>query len=290
MTKIVIFLVIMIGCAFGGYQYGIRQASKLHAELIGQTQAYEQLSKEMASLQVNYKNQGEIITKYEQEFNTRPKSGVIAVTGTKFGINGKVFDEKLGAKFYEIYLPDGENKGPALGVVMMGNKITTKAYNHELEIVQGIERDKKTGRYRILARGYYVLKETDSKWRDKRFSLPVTGGEAVVDPVFGEIVKNKFWLKPRVHLGLQMTYPNKAPLPALSVYPFSYGPNSDGSVMRFIGTGLSGDSKKVVLSITPVAVNLNKAIKFFHNTYIGPVISIDQNGKKAYGAGIDVGF
>lgn len=274
----------------GGYKFAMRDIDKSHAELLGQQQAYTQISNELASLQIDYKNQSDLLAKYETEFSTKPKTGVIAVSGAKFGVKGKEFSEASGAKFYEIYLPDGDQKGPALGVVVLGQTVTTKAYDHDIEIVQGIERDKKTGRYTVLAKGYYVLKETNGKWRDKRFPLPITGGQVVVDPVNGQIERNKFWLRPRAHLGLQMTYPNKAPTPSVTLYPISYGQNPDVSKFRFLGVGLSGTQKKVFMSVVPVTVNLNSAIKFLHNTYVGPVMSFDQNGNRSYGAVLDVSF
>lgn len=261
----------------------------MYKELLGKTEAYEQLSDSLASLEIDYKEQSDVVAYYEKELDLKPNTTVVSVSKSRFGVKGKAFEEQNGQKFYEIYLPDGDKKGPALGVVILGNKVTVRAYDHDYEIVQAIERDEKTGRFKILAKGYYVLKEGESTWKDKRFPLSITGGEATVDPTYGAISKKKFWLKPRATVGIDLTYPEKDVLPGLKIFPFSYGENPDVSDWRLFGVGISGNQKTgPVLSVAPVAMNLKKGIKFLRNTYIGPVINFDE--KRSYGATLQVGF
>lgn len=287
--SIIGYLILVVLGFFGGFFFAKKDVSLLHKELLGKTEAYQQLSDSLALLEIDYKEQSDVVAAYEKELALKPKATVISVSQSRFGVKGKAFEEKGGQKFYEIYLPDGDKKGPALGVVVLGDKVTVRAYDHDYEIVQAIERDGKTGRFKILAKGYYVLKEGNSSWKDKQFPLSVTGGEATVDPTFGAVSKKKFWLKPRVTIGIDLTYPEKDLLPGVKISPLSYGEHPDVSDWRFLSVGVSGNQKTgPVLSVAPIVMNLKNGIKFFRNTYIGPVINLDNSC--SYGATIQFGF
>lgn len=273
-----------------GWIFGGMETESKYADLIGKGQKYEQVLNDLASLGIEYKKQSDVMAEYEKELG-KSKNSIVSISKSSFGVKGKIFSDHTNAgQVYEIYLPDGDKKGPPVGYVQLSKEVTSKVYDHEIQVVQGVEKDTKTGRYRILAKSYYILKDGQGIWLNKPFALPITGGEAVVDPTIGEVVKNKFWVRPRGTLGLEVTWPNSKALGALLVYPFSFGSNPDLSEFRFIGVGVAGNQNGAYLSISPLVLNAHKGLKFLHNTYIGPVMNLDHGMNMSYGATIQLGL
>lgn len=290
MRIIYALIIILFPAGFAcGIFYSQLEINSLNDSLIGQKESYKQITDNLASLEVEYKNQSDIIKSYEKELSLKSDGQILGVSKSTFGVKGKSFTEQTGAGSYEIYLPNGDKKGPALGIVILGNLVTVRVYDHDYEIVQTTEKDKKTGRYKVLAKGYYILKEGSSEWKNKKFPLNVTGGSVVIDPTLGVLGKKKVHFKPRITAGLEWL--KKDVLVSGMVFPISYGESPDVSDFRFLGIGLSGNkSSGIHVVASPVSMNLKKIIKPLRNTYIGPAIDIDGSGNIGFGAVLQLGL
>lgn len=109
------------------------------------------------------------------------------------------------------------------------------------------------------------------------------------------------WWNPRVgigvHGGVGFNTANDDILtataaPALSFSPFSYGQTETKPDWIFarVGAGFDLVHRTASFSVAPAMWNIGSAVDVIQNTYIGPVVSVDHEGRIGVGAGITTDF
>jgi hypothetical protein len=81
-------------------------------------------------------------------------------------------------------------------------------------------------------------------------------------------------------------------VPSLSFSPFSYGQTETKPTWVFgrIGVGADVANKTVSFSLAPAMWNIGTEVEFIQNTYLGPVIGADIDGRINVGLGITTDF
>lgn len=287
------------------------EKDRLHTELIGTKEKYEQITVNLAKLEIDYKKQSDLIEQQKKEFAEviKSKDEMIKMISEAIfshrGINRKYQGSDLtkpNYTFNEVRL-DGDNS-PPIGWVMIdkNNIVRSGAYKFDIAVETLQTIDEKTGKVKVYSKAYYIVKQdglanrsdtTLKKWKNQRYPLPITGGTAMIDPTVANnnTAKRLFLFAPR--LGMSMnTVGNKKGVtatPSLNLSLSGYGHSKNDLQYRFIEVGVgvnTNDISDVQVNFKPVMVRPFK--KLLPNTYVGPVVT--WGPKQGVGGGVSVGF
>lgn len=278
---------------------------RLHEELIGQTTKYQQLSEFSAKLEIQYKNQQDIMKKLEKDWASEKdnlQGRIKVLSNATFLIREKAQTSNtsdlvyVGNKMKYVVNEIRYNEGPPVGYVLIfdDGRVISKLYNHTIDVKTAVSREESTGKYVIISKADYILKSpslnvNNQNWYNKPYPLKIIGGSASVDPsepIVSAKKKLYFWtfnLNGNVHF-----YTNGV-APALSTALMGYGYSMRDLDWKFLDLGLGyvNSTKGITLDLTPV---LYRPIpKILRNTYVGPGISLDSYGLK-YFLGINIGL
>jgi len=274
---------------------------KLHEELIGQKHKYEQLNKYSAKLEIQYKDQvaltEQLKEQWQQEMDAL-KGQILILSNSTFSVQEKERTEKES----DIYFNGGYTlnevrftDGPPVGYVLMSKdgQVQSKLYNYDVEVKTVVTKDNDTGKYNIASKAEFVLRETPKntkygEWLDKPYSLPITGGTAVVDPT--EEVKvptSRFYLfAPKLGGGVHFYIDDVLPYVGMSL--MGIGQSKRDMSWRFAEVGIEY-SKTNKLALTLVPIMYRPFPNALSNTYIDAGVSYSTTGKR-YFIGLGVGF
>ena len=274
---------------------------KLHEELLGQKQKYEQLSQYSAKLEVDYMNQKDLTAKLGKEWEqerTKLEGEIKILAQANFSSQPKPRDtdssdvvEKDKYVLNEITF----NDGPPVGYVLIykDGKVNSKLYDYQINVNTIVTKDKDSGRYNVASKADYILKEQpknakNNDWQNKAFHLPITGGIALVDPVEEITVPTaRFYLfAPKLGGGVHWYIDDVVPYVGLSL--MGIGQSKRDLSWRFLEFGIEySKANKLGFSFAPILYR--PFPNLLSNTYLSAGMTWVVTGKR-YFIGLSVGF
>ncbi len=258
---------------------------RLHGELIGSIEKYKQLTDHVAKLEIKYKTQEELQKKLEAEWANQKselEGRVKVLSNATYLIRQKARREDnsdlvyKGDKFKYVFNELRFDQGPPIGYVMIfdNGKVTSKIYNHVIDVKTAISRDESSGRYSILSKADYILKSPhfmkpgSKNWFNKPYPLNIIGGTATIDPTEKNHLSKRFHLwAPNFNLGIDFI---PDPSPSLGVSFAGYGYTPGDLDWKFLQIGMNYFSERIGFHFIPVLYRPIPGI--LRNTYIGPGI------------------
>ena len=199
--KVILGIVLLIGLAYAAQKISdlFQENGRLHTELIGQKERYEQLSERAAKLENQYVDQETLRKELELQFQQEKD----ALTGRIKVLSNATFliREKARRSGQSDLVYQGKrvkyvlneiryNDGPPVGYVLIfdDGRVVSRLYNHQLEVKTAVSRNEDSGRYSVVSRAEFILRSPslnlngERNWFNKPFNLPITGGKAFIDP------------------------------------------------------------------------------------------------------------
>lgn len=306
--KWVFYSILAIALLFAGYRSVsylkniLGENKRLHEELIGKDEAYQQLSEHSAKLENQYRTQEELRQKTEERFKDEMsdlQGRLKILSDATFLVREKAREENNSDVVYKgdqvkyVLNEVRFDQGPAVGYVLIfeDGKVVSKLYNHEIKISTAVSRDEVTGKYSVVSKGDYVLKSPSlnsgaKNWFGKPFPLKITGGTAIIDPTEPlALSKHLFVWNPKLNANLNFD-PNGV-YPGLGISFMSYGVLPNDSDWKFLQAGAQYRKSELEPTFAPVLWRPYNGL--LSNTYVGPFISYENPGI-GYFLGITVGL
>lgn len=296
-------IALFLYAAFGKYMDQRAENKRLHQDLIGKTEKYEQLSTNVANLERRYVKQKQLNELAKRDFGrerSKLRGRIKVLSNATYLIRERARKQDKSDLVYEgkrvkyVFNEIRFNNGPPVGYVIIfdDGRVVSKVYNHEIDVKTAISRDEETGKYDVLSRADYVLRSGHRKpdgknWFGVPFPLKITGGIAHIDPTEPNKASKRFhFWAPRYNFGVNLNSSGFAP--GLGVSLMGYGYSRRDLDYKFAELGIQHE-KEDGLGFTFKPVLWRPFDDAMPNTYIGPGVSYDQDGQD-YFLGISVGF
>ena len=279
-----------------------RDNERLFESLVGQTQKYEQLSEHAAKLEITYKTQEALKAELELAWKAEKEAlqgRVKILSNATFLIKERAresashdlsFHQQGKTSFVanEIRFEDG----PPIGYVLIDSngKVTSKIYNHAIDVSTAVTKDEGSGRYQIASKADFILKSVSfgkNTWLNQRYPLKITGGKASIDPTEPSIVsKSLHWWAPTLNGGLQQGYESKV---FVGVSSSGFGYSARDLDWKFLQVALTHSSNSQVgFSVTPALYRpFPNTLK---NSYVGVGVDFDKSRQYSPFLSLSVGF
>ena len=274
--KIKVSLALIVVLAISNY-FSYHGKKILHQELIGQKQKYHQLSAHAASLGVEYMSQKDLIVAINDKFSKEKnalKGNIKILSNQVFQTNhSKRTLKKFDVENAEVALSEiSYENGPPLGYIAIyrTSDITSEMYKHEISVNTVVSKETKTGKYTIISKADFILKEepkveSSKKWFNKPFPLNITKGTAMIDPTEEIIMKPEFyWWNPKFNLSVAVREKLSV---GVSASLMGYGVGRNDLDFKIVTLGLQKINDEVDISIVPFSFRPVK--KVLPNTYLG---------------------
>lgn len=315
--KIVLSIIILLGILYSmnkvmGYISGLENSNnRLHTELIGQKEKYDQLNKHTAKLESQYIQQKELLKKSEERFKeiVKSKDERIKLLSDATYLIGQHVSKQDGPDYYfetpnrtrnyvlnELRLSG--DSSPPIGYILIKNDGRTYKRNYKFEIkVETLQTvDENTGKIKVYSKAFLISKESSplakrvdgyKDWNDIQYPLNIIGGTALIDPTIKNQLKPK-WFIFAPHLNANIDFKGIKPSPGLGLSISGYGITKNDLKFKFLQLGThysSQDGFKGTLS----PVLWRPFSNIMSNTYLGPGITLDD-GKISYFIGLSIGL
>jgi len=295
------FKTILIIALIGYVYFNNQKIQRLNTDLIGKTDAYQQLTDEIAALEIKYVNQTDLLQATEAKFKSEAgalKGEIKLLSNATYLIreharksnNSDLVYQGTRAKY--VVNEIRYNNGPAVGYVLIfdDGRVVSKLYRSEINVDTAVSVDDITGKYVVLNKADYILKSPsinfngEKNWYNKPFPLKITSGTALVDPTEAAEKSRVYKWLPKYNLGLSI---NEHVSYGAAVSLAGIGTTQNDLKWKFLSLGLQYNKvDKVEFTLTPV---LYRAFKALPNTYLGPTIEFGQNGMQ-FGLGLQLGL
>lgn len=281
--------------------------------LIGQTQAYEQLSKEYGQLAIKYESQKILIQSAEKQWGDlkRKQDEKIAALSkvqatvksevTKQDRSDYVFqtpEKTQGYSLNELRINGPDS--PPIGYILIKQDGEVVKRNYQFQItVESIQLNEPSGRTRVVSRAFLIADENGladkrredlKKWKGEKYPLPVTGGEIVVDPstTIAAVLPKAFQMLPlNISLGVAISSKSN-PQATLDVALAGYGRSKTDLDYKIAQVGVNhSDKYGSALQMTPISVRFWPSM--LPNTYVGPGMFLTPEAKGWF-LGLNVGL
>lgn len=298
---VIVFLVLLLLAGHKIYQdYQTNQ--RLHQDLIGQNEAYKQLSNKHAQLGTKYRSQEELLQNADERWSevVKNKNERIKLLSDATFLIGQHYLKTQGPDYYfetkrrtrnyvfnEVRLAGKDS--PPIGFVMIKNDGRTYKGTYPFEIkVENLQTiDESTGKIRVFAKAFLIVKKNGlarkrrldlKKWKNIPYPLKITGGEIVVDPTIRNPSPPRFFLwNPKLDLsvGVGVDSGGARLLPGFDVSLMSYGVSKNDSKFKFFGIGinLGAKSEDLDINIKPIYW---RPFNLFSNTYLWPGLGLSK--------------
>lgn len=279
-----------------------REKNRLHQELIGKTEEFEQLSEFAANLERQYVDQETLLKKVTEEFEKEKSSlrgRIKMLSNATFLIREKAREmpesdliykgNKLKYVVNEIRYQDG----PPIGYVLIfdNGAVTSKIYDHVIDVKTVVSRDESRGTYDVISKADFILKSpslgNSGNWFNKPHPLKITGGTATIDPTEPrrDFKRFHFWA-PNVNANFNVSTNGISPGLGLSLMGYGYSRRDLDFKLLQLGAQ-HNDERGLGLTFTPILWRPFSGV--ISNTYIGPGMSVDVDGTN-YFFGVQIGL
>jgi hypothetical protein len=272
--------------------------ARLHTDLIGQTEKYQQLSDHAAKLEIQYSDAAKMKRELESKFAAEKdalQGRIEVLSNATFLIREAARKESKSDVVYQgdklkYVLNEVRfgNDGPPVGYVLIfdDGRVVSKLYNHEIQVNTAISRDETSGRYSIVSKADYILKSpslnTGGKvWHNEPYPLDISGGIAYVDPTEKNQLAKRFQLwAPHINGGVSggASVAGGFLRPSLDVSLAGYGETKNDLDWKFVHVGLDTDSKLSDPGVHVLPFSYRFWPSVLSNTYIGPGIGFTKDG------------
>lgn len=280
----------------------IGEKERLHTELIGQKEAYQQLSEHAAKLEIEYKTQEELKAELERNWKAEKdalQGRIKILSNATFLIREQARRENRSDLVYEgaevkyLFNEIRFKDGPPVGYVLIfdDGRVTSKLYNHQISVNTAVSRDESTGRYDIVSKADYILKSphlslNGKNWMNEPYPLKITGGRALIDPTEPVQLEKRFHLwSPTLNGGFNVGSDLKA---AVGVSLMGYGYSKRDLDWKFLQFGVDY-SKQNEYGIHLIPAMYRPFPCYLKNTYLGAGIGLDNRGYQPF-LSLSVGF
>lgn len=280
----------------------IGEKDRLHTELIGQKEAYVQLSEHAAKLEIQYKSQEDLKAELEKNWKAEKEAlqgRVKILSNATFLIREQARRENRSDLVYEgtdvkyLFNEIRFKDGPPVGYVLIfdDGRVTSKLYNHQISVNTAVSRDESSGRYDIISKADFILKSPhlskDTKnWMNEPFPLKITGGKALIDPTEPVQLEKRFHLwSPTLNGGFNVGSDLKA---AVGVSLMGYGYSKRDLDWKFLQLGVDY-SKTNEYGVHLIPVMYRPFPNYLKNTYLGAGVGLDDRGYNPF-LSLSVGF
>jgi len=279
--------------------------TRLHTELMGEREKFEQISKHIARIEIEYAEQAKLknaLLQKWKEVALKNEEQIKLLSDATYLI-GRHVERANGPDYFfqtpkktqnyvynEITLAGPDS--PPIGFVMIKSDGRTYkgVYPFEVraELLQTV--DEETGRTRVFAKAFYVVKDNGlagkrwldrKEWKDVAYPLDIVGGSTLVDPTrpAESPKKFQFWA-PRLNGGANLGFgvDGSFIFPQVNVSLAGWGRSSHDLDFKFAGLGLAVDPHDFSPSFAFIPVSWRLFQPIFINTYVGPGVGVDQNG------------
>jgi hypothetical protein len=272
--------------------------TRLFTDLIGQKQAFKELSDHAAELAIQYDNSVQMQTLLQTKFAAEKAQleGRIKVLSTATVAikqdpreTSKSDLVSNGTKPQYVVNEIKFKDGPPIGYVLIfdDGKVVSQVYDHELDVNTAVSRDEDTGKYTVISKVNYILKATPKvpqDWTDKEFPLQVTGGTAIIDPTEkNQLAPRIQWWAPHLNGGLSFGAGAGGGFfrPTVDLSLAGYGATKNDLDWKFLHIGFDSDSqfKNPGAHIIPFSYRFWPAV--LSNTYAGPGLGMSSQGINA---------
>ena len=277
--------------------------TRLHQELLGQKQAYEQLSANLAKLQIQYKSEKELHEKAKQEWSEVSKNKderIRLLSDATYLISRHVekqngpdysFRTRKGTRNYilnELRLQGDDS--PPIGYILIKNDGRTYKRNYDFEIrVKNLQTiDEKTGRIKFYAKAFLIQKEVSplkkrvegyKDFTNIPYPLEITGGTTFYDPTIKNQLKPRFMWTRDFNGGFNLGAGDGSLLNvALGVSFAGYGPHKADLKYKLLQVGLGINDEGKLSDVHLVPISMRPLPGLLKNTYIGPGIGVAEDG------------
>lgn len=286
---------------FKAYKYvaDLENANKrLYTDLVGQQQAYKQLSDKAALLAIQYADSDKMKADLESRFAAEKEAleGRIKIlANATFTIREKARDstgsdisyQGVGTKYVvnEIRF----NDGPPVGYVLIydDGRVVSKLYNHTFNVDTAVSRDEDSGRYAIVSKASYTLKSpsintnNQQVWTNKPYALNITGGSAEIDPTEkNPLTPRMQWWAPHINGGVSLGAGTGGTFlrPTLDFSVAGFGATRNDLDWKFLHVGFDTDTefKAPGFHVLPFSYRFWPGL--LTNTYLGPGVGFNPQG------------
>lgn len=296
-------VVLALYAAFGKYLDQRNENKRLHQDLIGKTEQYQQLTAHAANLERKYVEQQELQDLAKKQWGKEAsnlRGRIKVLSNATYLIRERARKETRSDIVYKgkrvkyLFNEIRFNNGPPVGYVLIfdNGRVVSKIYNHKIDVKTAVSRDEESGRYDVLSKADFVLRsghlKPDGKnWFGVPYPLKITGGSASIDPTEpSKRTKRFYFWAPRYNFGANLNADGIHP--GLGMSFLGYGYSKRDLDWKFVELGLQYE-KEDDTGLTFKPVLWRPFSDALPNTYIGPGISYDKNGQD-YFFGISVGF
>lgn len=273
--------------------------TRLHTDLIGEKEKYQQLSEHAAKLEIQYVDQETLKKQLNEKFAAEKDAlegrlkvlsnatFLIREAARKSGTSDVVYQ---GDKFkYVLNEVRFGKEGPPVGYVLIfdDGRVVSKLYNHEIQVNTAISRNESTGRYDIVSKADYVLKSPsinangEKVWTNQPYPLDISGGEALVDPTEMNMMVPRLQLwAPHLNGGASASAgaSGAGVRPSIDVSFSGYGVTKNDLDWKFIQLGVDSDTefKDPGMHLIPFSYRFWPSV--LSNTYVGPGLGWSKSG------------
>lgn len=321
----IITVVLVAGLVWQAWENHKRKEKELllleerYGRLVDTKAPYEQISGLVAQLSTAYKDQLELSKELAlawREIALEMGERVKSKTETVVGVESK--SQEQPKSDYTFLTPDGKQEysinelringydSPPIGYVLVKNDGSVHKQNYKFEIrVENLQiKDDTTGKIRVVARAFLVPledglaeeKRTDFvKWKDKKYPLPIIGGETVVDPKEPLVPSNKIpgfiWGTNNINAGFGLFGRSNRVFSKFTIDTnfAGYGVSKQDLDWKLLQAGVNfSDVDGFGFHLLPFSYRPLKNV--FTNTYIGPGGYMNVDNEFGYFLGLNIGF
>jgi len=319
-VHVVLGVLLLIIAALGYSMFKQHQAlTKAKNDLVGQKDAYQQLSSTYAKLETDYVSEKSLAEQAKKNWqnelaeNKKLKDQLRGLASATFSVSqtpvvgapDKLVPGPDGYLYQEITYQDAKGKqGPPTGFVKVANQtgvVTSKLFDHDIQIETAIAVDPKSGKVEVFSKGYYVLREpsladTDpssgkTSWKDVRYPLNITGGSLVYSPgapPAAASYPSRFLVAPHLNAGVFAALTTDQGVEEgahVDVTWLGYGRTKNDLDFKFVGLGTDFNKNYGDVSFVPVSYRV-PFIPLISNLWVSPTIGLDVGGK-AFGLTVE---
>lgn len=285
--------------------------TKAQTDLVGQKDSYEQLSASYAKLGTDYVSAKALADQAKKDWqrelteNKKLKDQLRGIATATFSVTqppvtgapDKLVPGPDGYLYQEVTYLDAKGKvGPPVGYVRVANQtgvVTSKLFNHDVQIDSAIAVDDKTGKVTVYSKGFYILREpsladTDSSsgkssWKDVRYPLSITGGSLIftpgAPPVSNQMPNRMQWA----------THLNAGSFGGVNAAGFEWGAHADITLAgygktkndldyKLLGFGVNANKDYLDFNVVPAYWRLANVLPLVSNVYVGPGVGVGSKG------------